>query len=101
MKFIKLLGAAYVGGMLRMPHEGVLSLDDDVADRLVEAKLGTDVTDDFTAKQKAGTTTEAVTLVTSAETAPADPPHESQASVVVSPLDPKSPAPASAAADKE
>lgn len=46
-KFIKLKGSAYVNGVLRHPHEGVLHLEDDEAKRLTDGDLGEDVTADF------------------------------------------------------
>ena len=51
MKFINLLTAAYAGGQLRHPHEGVLHVEDAEAEKLVTDGVATDVTDDFTAKQ--------------------------------------------------
>lgn len=51
MKFVSLLTAAYVGGNLRHPHEGVLHVEDAEAEKLVKDGAATDVTDDFTAKQ--------------------------------------------------
>lgn len=51
MKFIALLTAAYVNGRLRHPHEGVLHLEDDEAQRLVDNEAGKDVSDDFTAAE--------------------------------------------------
>ncbi len=51
MKFLSLLTSAYVGGSLRHPHEGVLHVDDNEADKLVADGVATDVSDDFTAKQ--------------------------------------------------
>ncbi|MGI4880453.1 MAG: hypothetical protein ACRYG4_23550 [Janthinobacterium lividum] len=61
MKFIKLLRAAYVNGLLRMPHEGVIHLEDDHADRLIEGESAIDVTDDFSAKDNKNTPTESLT----------------------------------------
>lgn len=51
MKFVKLITSAYVGGVLRHPHEGVLHIEDDEAKRLTDDKVAEDVSDDFTAKQ--------------------------------------------------
>ena len=48
MKFVKLLTAAHVAGVLRHPHEGVLTVSDDDAKRLVEdEQIATDVSADF------------------------------------------------------
>jgi hypothetical protein len=49
MKFVNLLGPAYVNGALRHPHEGSLHLSDEEAERLIKAELAEDVTDDFPA----------------------------------------------------
>ena len=51
MKFLSLLTAAYVGGSLRHPHEGVLHVSDAEADKLVLDGVATDVSADFTAEQ--------------------------------------------------
>jgi hypothetical protein len=47
MKFIKLLNSAYIGGRLRHPHEGVLHLEDEDAQRVLDNKDGEDVSADF------------------------------------------------------
>jgi hypothetical protein len=47
MKWIKLLTAARVNGTLRHPYEGVLHLEDAEAQRLLDEKVGEDVSDDF------------------------------------------------------
>ena len=61
MKFITLLSAAYVGGVLRHPHEGSIPVSDADAKRLVEDdKLAEDVTDGFTNEQIAEVTGEAI-----------------------------------------
>ncbi len=52
MKFITLLSAAYVGGVLRHPHEGSIPVSDADAKRLVvDEKLAEDVTDGFSDEQ--------------------------------------------------
>ena len=51
MKFVKLLTSAHIAGVLRHPHEGVLHVTDDDATRLVNDRVGEDVTADFTARQ--------------------------------------------------
>jgi len=71
MKFVKLLTHAYVNGTLRSPAEGVLHLEDDEADRLIENEAGEDVSDDFTAKQDKETPAESVTVETGDEEAAA------------------------------
>ena len=57
-KFVKLLTSAYVNGLLRHPHEGVLHLEDAEADRLVESEAAEEVTDDFSAAQRKETPVE-------------------------------------------
>lgn len=47
MKWIKLLTAARVNGVLRHPHEGALHLQDNEAQRLLDEKAGEDVSADF------------------------------------------------------
>ena len=72
MKFIALLAAAYVGGVLRHPHEGVIPVADDEAKRLVDDKAAEDVTDGFTAEQIKAATPEPISAASG--TIPADPP---------------------------
>lgn len=50
MKFIKLLTRAYVNGVPKSPEEGVLHLQDDEAQRLIDNGAGQDVSADFTGK---------------------------------------------------
>ena len=51
-KIITLLSAAYVGGVLRHPHEGSIPVSDADAKPLVhDEKLAEDVTDGFTEDQ--------------------------------------------------
>lgn len=47
MKYVNLLGAAYVNGVMRQPSEGALRLTNEEADRLIKAELAVDVTEDF------------------------------------------------------
>lgn len=90
MKFIKLLTAAHVGGILRHPHEGVLHIDDEEAQRLLDDKAGEDVSDDFTAKQDRETPVEAVTTVAAQTDAPAgSEPHQSEVAPAASDDQPK------------
>lgn len=63
MKFITLLSAAYVGGVLRHPHEGSIPVSDADAKRLVEdEKLAKDDTDGFTEEQLAEVPEESITV---------------------------------------
>lgn len=52
MKFVKLLTSAHVNGVLRHPHEGVLHVTNEEAERLFENESAEDVTDDFDEEQK-------------------------------------------------
>lgn len=61
-KFIKLLTPAIVNGRLRYPAEGVLHLEDDEAQRLLDDKAGLDVTKDFSAEERKETPVESVTV---------------------------------------
>ena len=63
MKFITLLSAAYVGGVLRHPHEGSIPVSDVDAKRLVDdEKLAKDDTDGFTDEQLAEVVEESITV---------------------------------------
>lgn len=76
MKFITLLSAAYVGGVLRHPHEGSIPVSDADAKRLVDEKLADDVTDGFTAEQIAAVPEESITIASGAiPTAAVENPH--------------------------
>lgn len=76
MKMITLLTAAYVGGVLRHPHEGAIPVSDADAKRHVDDKVAEDVTDGFTAEQMAELTAQAITVASGAEpAAPTDNPH--------------------------
>lgn len=62
-KIISLLSAAYVGGVLRHPHEGAIPVSDADAKRLVDdEKLAEDVTDGFTKDQIAEMPNEGITV---------------------------------------
>src|SRR4051812_16664863 len=61
-KFVKLWVPAIVNGAMRQPSEGVLHLEDDEADRLIEAAAGEDVTADFTAEQRKEQPIESLTV---------------------------------------
>jgi hypothetical protein len=63
-KFIKLWTSAIVNGRLRHPSEGVLHLEDDEADRLIENAAGEDVTGDFSTQQRKEAPVESVTVQT-------------------------------------
>ncbi len=79
MKMITLLTAAYVGGVLRHPHEGAIPVSDTDAGRMVKDKVAEDVTDDFTDEQLAEVTPEAIAIASGAEAArPASNPHLSE-----------------------
>jgi hypothetical protein len=66
MKFVNLLGAAYVNGQLRHPHEGALHISDAEAKRLIDDNLAEDVTDDFPAEAVEGVPAEHITADTGA-----------------------------------
>lgn len=57
-KFIKLLTSAYVNGRMRHADEGVLHLEDDEAQRLLDNESGQDVTADFSADDRKNTPVE-------------------------------------------
>lgn len=80
MKIISLLGAAYVNGVLRHPHEGAIPVEDSEATRLVEAEaLATDVTSDFTAAQIKSMTASTITVESGGITAPSSVnPHQAE-----------------------
>lgn len=93
-KFIKLLGHAHVLGRLRSPAEGVLHLNDEDAQRLLDDKLGEDVSADFSADDHKSIPTEAVVMHgTDAAAAAAMVPHDVQAtSLTRSDIDTTAPA---------
>ncbi len=79
MKFITLLTAAYVGGSLRHPHEGVLHVEDVEAEELIRSSTAADVSGDFTAKQDKASPVETITAPGGAEAAPAsEHPHQAE-----------------------
>lgn len=89
MKFIALLFSAYVSGVLRHPHEGVLHVEDDEAARLFENKAAQDVTADFTSKQNKETPAESISAQAAvADEAPASTPHQSEITPTQSPEQP-------------
>ena len=99
MKFVKLLTSAYVAGVLRHPHEGVLHVEDAEAERLFENDAAEDVTDDFSAKQNAQAPVDQITADgEAAKTAAPANPHQSE--VVPQPGEDK-PARRKTAASKE
>jgi predicted chitinase len=51
MKFVKLLTAAYVAGVLRHPHEGAIPVADAEAKRLVDSEVAEDATEGFSDEQ--------------------------------------------------
>lgn len=61
MKFIKLTTSAHVNGVLRHPHEGVLHVTNEEADRVIENGGAIDVSDDFSDQQDAEAPAESIT----------------------------------------
>lgn len=78
-KFISLLTAARVGGVLRHPHEGVLHVEDNEADRLIADNAAIDVSGDFTKKQDGDTPVDQIVAETPAPGDVGDgAPHQSE-----------------------
>jgi hypothetical protein len=101
MKFVKLITSAYVAGVLRHPHEGVLHVEGDQAKRLLDDKVAEDVTADFTAKENKETGVDTIAAADgAAPTAPASEPHQSEVAPQATEGAPK-PKAAKAAASKE
>ncbi|HVJ02352.1 MAG TPA: hypothetical protein VM662_09230 [Sphingomonas sp.] len=102
-RMIKLITPVPVSGRLRYPHEGLLHLTADDAQRLLDDQAGEDVTGDFTAEQLKELPVEHVTVETG--TGPAkEPPHRHQSELAPAPADveePRKPAARGKAADKE
>lgn len=69
MKFVKLRTSAYVNGVLRHPHEGVLHITSEEADRLFENEAADDVTDDFSKESNKKAPKDSVTTAKSAPNA--------------------------------
>jgi hypothetical protein len=85
MKIISLLGAAYVNGVLRHPHEGAIPVDDSEVTRLIDDEaLATDVTSDFTDAQIKGMTASTITADSGGITTPS-PVNPHQAEVAPAP----------------
>ncbi|NBB37649.1 hypothetical protein [Sphingobium yanoikuyae] len=61
MKFVKLRTSAHVNGELRHPHEGVLHVTNEEAERLFENESADDVTADFDEEQDAAAPKDTVT----------------------------------------
>ncbi|WP_145201383.1 hypothetical protein [Sphingobium sp. B2] len=61
MKFIKLTTAAHVNGVLRHPHEGVLHVSNEEAERVIENGGAIDVSDDFSDQQDEEAPAESIT----------------------------------------
>ncbi len=101
MKFMKLLTSAYVGGVLRHPHEGVIHVQDDEAKKLIADKVAEDVTSDFSAEQRKSLPAETVNVDSGAtEATVATNPHQSE--IAPQAATPTTPQPGrKAAADKE
>ena len=88
-KYLMLLTAAYVGGVLRHPHEGAIHVDDEDAKRLLDDKAATDVTADFDDVDTSDDAPERVEVAGNGmTTAPLENPHQAE----VPPADP-APAP--------
>lgn len=100
MKFIALLTAAHVGGVLRHPHEGVLHVPDEEADRLIKVEAATDVTDDFSDKENKAAPVEHI-AAEGAGTEHADPSEPHQSEVAPQSAEVTKPAGRKAAASKE
>jgi len=101
MKFVTLLTAAYVGGSLRHPHEGVLHVEDAEADKLVDDGVATDVTDDFSAKQAKELPAETISAPGgNADTTAPENPHQVEVAPQAADAEAK-PSRRKAAADKE
>jgi hypothetical protein len=98
MKWIKLLTAARVNGVLRHPHEGVLHLEDGEAQRLLDDEAGKDVSADFTGAAAKDAPVESLTADTPQGDAGEGHPHQSNAA---SAADDKPAARRKAAAEKE
>lgn len=79
-KMITLLSAAYVGGVLRHPHEGSIPVSEADRDRLVgEQQVAIDETDGFTDKQLESLPEEPISVDTGGVSSPAiENPHLSQ-----------------------
>jgi len=91
MKFVKLLTAAYVGGALRHPHEGVLHVNDEDAERLFENDAAIDVSDDFSKSDDKTLPVDSVTVQSGAvPVAEPEHPHQSE----IAPTTDPDPAPA-------
>lgn len=99
MKYMKLLVAAYVGGVLRHPHEGVLHVQDADADRLIEGEMAEDVSADFDKLDTGDDAEETVSAPGGSVTNPAlANPHQSEAAATATETPP---ARRKAAASKE
>ena len=97
MKFVKLLTAAHVSGVLRHPHEGALQVSDEDAARPIQDEVAEDVTDDF-AGEDVPSPPERVATASGAEPTPAlANPHQAE----VETDEPTKPARRKAAVDKE
>jgi hypothetical protein len=79
MKFVKLLTAAYVAGVLRHPHEGAIPVADAEAKRLVDSQVAEDATDGFSGEQIDEAQAEPITINAGGITStPAENPHQAE-----------------------
>lgn len=100
MKFVKLLTAAHVAGVLRHPHEGVLHVEDGEAERLLDDKVAEDVTADFTAKQNREAPVETGSEADGSDAEPPANPHQAEVETDA-PASTEKPARRKPAGDKE
>jgi hypothetical protein len=89
-KMIKLLTPVPASGRLRYPHEGLIHLNADDAQRLLDDKAGEDATGDFTADQLKDLPVEHITVVTG-DTPTKEPPHRHQSETAPAPADAEEP----------
>lgn len=61
MKFVQLRTSAHVNGVLRHPHEGVLHITDDEAQRLFDNESADDVSADFDPEQAKAAPSDSIT----------------------------------------
>ncbi|MGW8141873.1 hypothetical protein BRX36_21670 [Sphingomonas sp. S-NIH.Pt1_0416] len=99
MKFVKLLTAAHVAGVLRHPHEGVLHVSDDDAARLIGDQVAKDVSADFADRDTAELPAEPVS--NAEPDAPAADPAPHQSDVAPPAATEAKPKAGKASADKE
>lgn len=89
-KMIKLLTPVPASGRLRYPHEGLIHLNADDAQRLLDDEAGEDVTGDFTADQLKDLPVEHITVVTG-DAPTKEQPHRHQSEIAPAPADVEQP----------